>query len=49
MVARTSPESYVYSFGVVALEIVIRMRALDVSLQDHHMRHVKWVWDLYAQ
>ena len=49
MIGRTSPKSNVYSFGVMAFEISIGKRVVDVSLQEHHTRPMKWVWDLYGQ
>ncbi|XP_057852113.2 L-type lectin-domain containing receptor kinase IX.1-like [Cryptomeria japonica] len=45
---KTSPESDVYSFGAVALEIACGKKAIDVSLVEFDMRLVAWVWDLYG-
>ncbi|GLJ06721.1 hypothetical protein SUGI_0046230 [Cryptomeria japonica] len=45
---KTSPQSDVYSFGAVALEIASGKQAIDVSLVDFDMRLVAWAWDLYG-
>ncbi|XP_057840978.2 L-type lectin-domain containing receptor kinase IX.1 [Cryptomeria japonica] len=46
---KTGPESDVYSFGAVALEIASGKKAIDVSLAEFDRRLVVWVWDLYGQ
>uniref|UniRef100_A0A0D6QS65 non-specific serine/threonine protein kinase n=1 Tax=Araucaria cunninghamii TaxID=56994 RepID=A0A0D6QS65_ARACU len=47
---RASPESDVFSFGAVALEIACGRRALDERFKErYNMRLVQWVWDLYGQ
>ncbi|XP_057832834.1 L-type lectin-domain containing receptor kinase IX.2 isoform X1 [Cryptomeria japonica] len=46
---KTSPQSDVYSFGAVALEIASGKRVIDVSLVDFDMRLVAWAWDLYGR
>ncbi|GLJ28271.1 hypothetical protein SUGI_0555630 [Cryptomeria japonica] len=46
---KTSPESDVYSFGAVALEIASGKQVIDVSLIEFDMRLVAWAWDLYGQ
>ncbi|XP_057832841.1 L-type lectin-domain containing receptor kinase IX.1-like [Cryptomeria japonica] len=45
---KTSPQSDVYSYGAVALEIASGKKAIDVSLVDFDMRLVAWAWDLYG-
>ncbi|XP_057840975.2 L-type lectin-domain containing receptor kinase IX.1-like [Cryptomeria japonica] len=46
---KTGPESDVYSFGAVALEIACGKKAIDVSLVEFDMRLVAWAWDLYSR
>ena len=33
----------------MALEIATVKRLVDVSFQEHHIRFLEWVWDLYGQ
>nr|GMD08799.1 L-type lectin-domain containing receptor kinase IX.1-like [Ipomoea batatas] len=44
---KTSKESDVYSFGIVALEIVCGQRAI-IANESGVKRLVEWVWDLYG-
>ncbi|KAK3416651.1 hypothetical protein EUGRSUZ_H02417 [Eucalyptus grandis] len=46
---RASKQSYVYSFGVVALEIVTGRRSVDPMEQSSQMNLVEWVWELHGK
>nr|GLL28592.1 L-type lectin-domain containing receptor kinase IX.1-like [Ipomoea trifida] len=45
---KTSKESDVYSFGIVALEIATGQRAIIVNQPEGVKTLVEWVWDLYG-
>ncbi|CAL5358226.1 unnamed protein product [Camellia sinensis] len=45
---KTNKESYVYSFGVAALEIACGRKPIDREVPKSQMRMVEWVWDLYG-
>ncbi|XP_057873806.2 L-type lectin-domain containing receptor kinase IX.1-like [Cryptomeria japonica] len=47
MTGKASPETDVFSFGAVTLEIACGRRPVDRSLNKHNCRLVEWVWDLY--
>uniref|UniRef100_A0A2N9EWH0 Protein kinase domain-containing protein n=1 Tax=Fagus sylvatica TaxID=28930 RepID=A0A2N9EWH0_FAGSY len=46
---RASKESYVYSFGVVALEIATGRRSVDLMGPNSNMGLVEWIWNLYGR
>ncbi|KAI3755513.1 hypothetical protein L1987_55315 [Smallanthus sonchifolius] len=45
---RASKESDVFSFGVVALEIVCGRKCIEFKAQEKQIRLVEWVWELYG-
>ncbi|XP_057844562.2 L-type lectin-domain containing receptor kinase IX.2-like [Cryptomeria japonica] len=46
---KASPESDVFSFGALALEIACGKRPLNNSLDEHNYRLVEWVWHLHGE
>ncbi|KAL4644436.1 hypothetical protein ACB092_02G165000 [Castanea dentata] len=48
-IGEASKESNVYSFGVVALEIVTRRKSFDLAQKDSEMGLLEWIWNLYAK
>ncbi|KAF2285323.1 hypothetical protein GH714_042365 [Hevea brasiliensis] len=46
---KSSKESDVYGFGVVALEITSGRRPVDTTQEPNKVRLVEWVWDLYGK
>lgn len=46
---RTSEESYVYSFGVVSLEIACGRNPIEPQIEPIKENIVEWVWDLYRR
>ncbi|KAJ4714597.1 putative Kinase [Melia azedarach] len=46
---RASKESDVFSFGIVALEIVTGRKSVDPIRENSEMGLVEWVWDLYGK
>ncbi|CAL5358254.1 unnamed protein product [Camellia sinensis] len=47
--SKSSKESDVYSFGIVALEIASGRKPIDLMAEEGHMRLVEWVWELYGR
>nr|DAD45422.1 TPA_asm: hypothetical protein HUJ06_003652 [Nelumbo nucifera] len=45
---KTSKESDVYSYGIVALEIACGRRPIETLLEARKIRLVEWVWELYG-
>ncbi|MED6106539.1 hypothetical protein PIB30_005529 [Stylosanthes scabra] len=45
---KTSKESDVYSFGIVALEIACGRRVIERNLREDQFFLVDWVWELYS-
>ncbi|MFS7921940.1 putative protein kinase RLK-Pelle-L-LEC family [Helianthus anomalus] len=45
---RSTKESDVFSFGVVALEIACGRKAIDYIAPEKHIWLVEWVWELYG-
>ena len=46
---RASKESDVYSFGIVALEIVTGRRSIDRVGMNSELMLVEWIWNLYGR
>ncbi|KAL6202103.1 hypothetical protein ACLB2K_025814 [Fragaria x ananassa] len=46
---KSSKESDVYSFGIVALEIACGRKPVDVKFGRHQINMVEWVWELYGE
>ena len=46
---RASKESDVYSFGIVALEIVTGRRSIDRVGTNSELMLVEWIWNLYGR
>ncbi|CAL5438514.1 unnamed protein product [Camellia sinensis] len=47
--SKSSKESDVYSFGIVALEIACGRKPIDLMAEEGHMRLMEWVWELYGR
>ncbi|KAD4179332.1 hypothetical protein E3N88_27923 [Mikania micrantha] len=45
---RATKESYVFSFGVVALEIACGRKPIEYKAQEKQVRLIEWVWELYG-
>jgi serine/threonine protein kinase len=45
---KVSKESYVYSFGIVALEIACERKPIKPSAPEDQVVMVEWVWELYG-
>ncbi|KAH7834244.1 hypothetical protein Vadar_014102 [Vaccinium darrowii] len=45
---KTSKESDVYNFGVVALEIACGRRPIEPNAPQNEVKMVEWVWELYG-
>ncbi|XP_059076987.1 L-type lectin-domain containing receptor kinase S.4-like [Cryptomeria japonica] len=48
MTGKASPETDVFSFGAVTLEIACGRQPVDRSLHEQNCRLVEWVWNLYG-
>ncbi|XP_059077043.1 L-type lectin-domain containing receptor kinase IX.1-like [Cryptomeria japonica] len=48
MTGKASPETDVFSFGVVTLETACGGRPVDRSLHEQNCRLVEWAWNLYG-
>ncbi|XP_010273726.1 PREDICTED: L-type lectin-domain containing receptor kinase IX.1-like [Nelumbo nucifera] len=46
---KSSKESDVYSFGIVALEIACGRRPIEPWLETNKVRLIEWVWELYGR
>ncbi|XP_057868298.2 L-type lectin-domain containing receptor kinase IX.2-like [Cryptomeria japonica] len=46
---KTSPETDVYNFRVVTLEIAYGRWMVSPTLGEHNCRQVEWVWNLYGK
>nr|DAD45399.1 TPA_asm: hypothetical protein HUJ06_003629 [Nelumbo nucifera] len=46
---KSSKESDVYSFGIVALEIACGRRPVEPWLETNKVRLIEWVWELYGR
>nr|DAD45420.1 TPA_asm: hypothetical protein HUJ06_003650 [Nelumbo nucifera] len=49
LTGKSSKESDVYSYGIVALEIACGRRSLDILLEGSKIRLVEWIWELYGK
>ncbi|KAF6166739.1 hypothetical protein GIB67_005615 [Kingdonia uniflora] len=48
LTGKASKESDVFSFGIVALEIICGRKPVEANLEDSKVRLVEWVWELYG-
>ncbi|CAI8617995.1 unnamed protein product [Vicia faba] len=48
-IGRASKETDVYSFGIVALEILCGRKPIENKTQENEINIVEWVWGLYGR